>query len=225
MNPNAGLVIVPLIALLFSGCMEDPGNPAEGVQGPLTEDAPFDDLLGAYESSDRNSWQKPGLILSRLAPLEGMTVADLGAGSGYFSFRLLPLATKVIAIEVDDRFIELLKERRSELTGSDRSRIEIRKGNEGDSGLKAQEADVILIVNTFIYLKARVDYLKHLKARLRPGGRILLVDFLDEPTRIGPPVEIRVPAEQAAAELELAGFQVMSLEMTALPYQYMIIAQ
>lgn len=222
---QSALVPIALGILLCFGCMDDPASKAEGAQGPLTEDAPFDALLGAYESSERDSWQKPKLILSRITPLEGMTVADLGAGSGYFSFRLLPHAAKVIAIEVDDRFIDLLSERRKELIGSDQARMEIRKGSQGNSGLKEKEADIILIVNTFIYLKDRVNYLKHLKGCLRPGGRILLVDFLDEPTRMGPPVEIRVPIEQVVSELELAGFQVRSLEKTALPYQYLLIAQ
>lgn len=219
------LVIIFLTVILGFGCTDNPGSALDGAQGPLTEDAPFDDLLGAYESSDRDSWQKPDIILSRLAPLQGLTIADLGAGSGYFSFRLLPLAEKVIAIEVDDRFVDLLSDRRDELDGTDQERMLIRKGTEGKSGLKEKEADIILIVNTFIYLKDRINYLKHLRSCLRPGGRIMVVDFLDEPSRVGPPVEIRVPAEQVAEELRQAGFQVVSLEEATLPYQYMLVAQ
>ena len=219
------LVIICLVTAAGFGCTNDPVSAADGGQGPLTEDAPFDDLLGAYESSDRDSWQKPDLILSRLAPLEGLTIADLGAGSGYFSFRLLPLAERVIAIEVDDRFIELLSDRRDELASTDQERMLIRKGTEGTSGLEEKEADIILIVNTFIYLKDRINYLKHLRSCLRPGGRIMVVDFLDEPSRVGPPVEIRMPAEKVAEELEAAGFRVLSLEETSLPYQYMLVAQ
>jgi SAM-dependent methyltransferase len=185
----------------------------------------FDHLIGLYESSDRDAWQLPDQVIAAMGDLEGLTVADLGAGSGYFSFRLLPLAGKVIALEIDPRFIAYLEDRKGQWPDSLARRLEVRLASMDDPHLNAGEVDVVLVVNTYMYLRERIAYLRNLRTRLRPGGRLLIVDYQRKPLKMGPPLEIRVAAHTVSEELQQAGFTGITVDSQSLPYQYMVSAR
>ena len=71
----------------------------------ILDNPSFEDLISNFEAADRVIWQKPEMVIKLLGNLESKVVADLGAGSGYFSFRLVDRAKKVIAIDVDPHMI------------------------------------------------------------------------------------------------------------------------
>jgi SAM-dependent methyltransferase len=205
----------------LSACRQG-SKPAE--RGGGTEDK-FDHLIGLYESSERDTWQMPGQVIAAIGDLEGLTVADLGAGSGYFSFRLLPLAGKVIALEIDPRFIAYLEDRKTQWPDSLARRLEVRLASKDDPHLNASEVDAVLVVNTYMYLSDRVTYLRNLRTCLRPGGRVLIVDYQRKPLKMGPPLEIRVAAHTVSEELQQAGFTGITVDSQTLPYQYMVMAR
>ncbi|MGE3958560.1 MAG: class I SAM-dependent methyltransferase [Vicinamibacterales bacterium] len=70
-----------------------------------------------------------------------------------------------------------------------------------------EPVDVVLIVDTFHHIPNRVAYLTALKANLKPGGRVAIVDFRKDAPQ-GPPVEFRFTPDQLTAELRQAGFEV-----------------
>ena len=184
---------LPAIMLFFYTCTFQE-KPVETFDEPgIRED---------YLNTNRGIWQKPDLIMELLGDLEGKTVADIGAGSGFFTMKMLPYAEKVIAIDIDPAFISILDSLKKEtLPESQHWRMETRLAVPEKAPLNAEEVDVILIVNTFMYIQDRVPYLKNLKANLKPGGKIVIIDFKKKITSVGPPKEIRLPLDLLEDEL------------------------
>lgn len=74
----------------------------------------FETLVERFESPERQNWQKPQEVIRFLGQLKNKVVLDLGAGTGYFSFRLAPLVKTVIAADVDERFLEFIRKKNEE---------------------------------------------------------------------------------------------------------------
>lgn len=196
-------------------------NDSEERQKPDSEGVTED-----YENTNRVIWQKPDLVLNLLGNLKGKTVADIGAGTGFFALRMAQKADKVIAIDVDPRFTAYLDSVKVlELPEHLQSRLETRLAAANDPKLGTEEVDVVTIVNTFMYLPRQVEYLRTLKRGLKPGGKLLIVDFKKKRTPVGPPVEIRTDLHTAEEALYQAGFRNIFANDTALDYQYIITAQ
>lgn len=179
-----------------------------------------------YENTDRVIWQKPDLIIDWLGDLSGKTIADIGAGTGFFALRLVPQAKKVIAIDIDQRFVDYLDSIKVlELPENLQSRLEARLASPANPNLKPNEADIVLIVNTFMYIGNRIEYLRTLQKGMTKGGRLIIVDFKKKRTPIGPPSEMRLPIHEVEEALYTAGFQNISTNDTALDYQYFVMAE
>lgn len=182
--------------------------------------ADFETLVARFEDPSRSEWQKPEAIIESLSPLAGKTVADIGTGTGYFAFPVAKKAAKVIAIDIDKRFLDYIDQKKlAQKTGSN---IEPRLTSPDSPGLKTYEADVVLVVDVFHHIENRVDYLKKLRQGLRKSGVLVIIDFKKEKTPPGPPVELRLTEDQVESELKSAGFTVTSADRATLPYQYII---
>jgi 2-polyprenyl-3-methyl-5-hydroxy-6-metoxy-1,4-benzoquinol methylase len=185
--------------------------------------ADFDVLVARFENPSRAEWQQPEKIIASLGPLDGKTVADIGTGTGYFAFPIAKKTAKVIAIDIDKRFLDYIDhKKKAQQIGAN---IETRLTAPESSGLKSSEADKVLIVDTYHHIEDRVEYLTKLKKCLRKGGVLVIVEFKKEKTPPGPPVELRLAEEQVESELKSAGFTVVSADRDTLPYQYVIKAQ
>jgi SAM-dependent methyltransferase len=215
-----------LISFLIS-CKQNREKPG-GFQGleekEKTKKDGIDDLLADYESKDRLIWQKPDMIITRLGDLSQQTVVDLGAGSGFFAFRLVPKAKKVIALDIDKRFVTYMDSAKMEIPIEMRGRFESRLVDTDNPKLKAGEANAVIIVNTYMYIENRANYLSLLKAGIAKGGKILIVDYKEKNIPVGPPVSIKVPLSTVEKELKQAGFKQIISDDTSLDYQYIITA-
>lgn len=211
----------------------DPGNkqndppvesdtPKTNVQSPefgsgITED---------YVNLGRLVWQKPEVVMRLMGDLSGKTVADIGAGRGFFALRMAPLAKKVIALDIYPEFTNYLDSIKvNELEEHIQSRLETRLSKPDIPNLAPGEADIVLIVNTYMYLSDRVDYLKKLKPCIAEGGKLVIVDFKKKRTPRGPPNKYRVELFQAEEELYQAGYSNIITDDTSLDYQYIITAE
>lgn len=180
----------------------------------------FDELVARFEEPSRAEWQKPEQVIATFGSLAGKTVADIGTGTGYFAFPVAKTAAKVIAIDIDQRFLDYIEHKKeTQKTGAN---IETRLTVPDSSGLKPLEADLVLIVDTFHHIENRVEYLKKLKGTFRKGGALVIIDFKKEETPLGPPIEIRLAEEQVESELKAAGYTIVSADRDTLPYQYLI---
>lgn len=184
------------------------------------------DIAEDYINTNRVIWQKPALIINLLGDLQNKTVADIGAGTGFFAFRLVSKAKKVIAIDIDKRFVDYMDSLKVlELPENLQAKLEPRLAEPNDPHLKPGEADVILIVNTFMYIRNRAEYLKTLQKGMATDGKLIIIDFKKKRTPIGPPSEMRLPIHEVEEALYSAGFRNIETNDTALDYQYFVIAQ
>lgn len=189
-------------------------------------DPDLDEKIKQYEPPGRVVWQKPERVIEKMGNLSEKTVADIGAATGFFSRRLAQHAKKVIAIEVDEKWIAYLDSTKMELKPEFRGRLETRLGTSSDSKLKPGEADVILIVNTYIYIENRDRYLKHLLGVLPKGGKLIVVDFKKKrmPIKV-PPNSARLELFEVENELDAAGFSRIVSDDQSLDYQYIVMAE
>ncbi|MEY4135126.1 MAG: class I SAM-dependent methyltransferase [Saprospiraceae bacterium] len=217
-----------LLALLSvcTGCKWKNGRmPPEAPIAPPTDALPLPGLEEDYLHTNRVIWQKPEVVIDLLGDIGDKTIADIGAGSGFFALRLAPLSKKVIAIDIEPRFVHYLDSiRQVELAPEVAQRLEPRLAEPKDAHLQPEEADIVLIVNTYMYIEHRVAYLRKLAKGIRPDGKVLIIDFKKKRSSLGPKLEIRVPQFQVEEELESAGFQILQSNDTALDYQYIILA-
>ncbi|RMG26118.1 MAG: SAM-dependent methyltransferase [Bacteroidetes bacterium] len=186
--------------------------------------ASFEELVSNFESSERKEWQKPEEVIALFGELQGKTIMDIGSGTGYFSFPLARAGARVIAADVDERFLNYIKEKKAEKGMSD-EQIETRKVPYDSPLLDSAEVDEVIIVNTYHHIENRPQYFAQVHRGLKPGGRLWVIDFKKEETPHGPPLEMRLSPEEVQTELQQAGFASFTLNDTLLPYQYILIAQ
>ncbi len=177
-----------------------------------------------FDAEDRDSWQRPQEVVALLEITPGMTVADIGAGTGYF---LEHLATavgsegRVLGLDVEPAMVAFMHERARQEGWTNVSPQQI-PGSE--PGLEQASVDRILIVNTWHHIGSRTEYSKQLRSALRAGGTILVVDYtLDSPD--GPPARHRLPAEQIVEELEQGGLRAEIVSQETLPNQFVVRAR
>ncbi len=185
------------------------------------EDA--DRWAAVFDDPERDAWQQPEVVIRALDLTPGMTVADVGAGTGYFEGRLsaaVGARGQVIATDVEADMIRYLAERGARDGWTNVRSLQVAAG---DPGLDPGSVDRVLIVDVWHHLADRQAYAARLAAALRPGGRIVIVDFTLDAER-GPPRHLRIGADAIVAELGAAG---LVAEVTAdqLPDQYIVVAR
>lgn len=183
----------------------------------------FDDAerwAKVFDDPARDGWQKPGEVVAALALEPGMTVVDLGAGTGYFLPHLAAAAAQVIALDVEPNLVEHMRHR---VIDAKLGNVDVRLAALDDPGLPDGSVDRILIVDTWHHIEDRVAYARKLARALRPGGFVLVVDFTKQST-MGPPPKMRLAAEAVAAELGKAGLvaHIAGDDEDELPEQYLV---
>ena len=194
----------------------------------VVADMDYDDpktAIASMESEGRESWEMPDQIVRSLPiPGKDAVVADIGAGSGYFSRRLaleVP-AGKVYAVEIDDEFRAHIEKERE---GWGTPNIEPHLAFYDDPALPEQAIDLVFLANTYAYLRERVNYFSRVRSALKPGGRLVIVDFRPDaapPAAFAPDPKYRISHDAIIAELRQAGFA-LEREEDFLPHQYFLV--
>lgn len=209
--------------LLTSACRQ--ASPADPQHPSAAQEIKAGDFVAeaeSYEAADRVIWQKPDLVIEQLGDVKGNVIADLGAGTGYFSRRLAYIGARVIAIDIDPNAIRWMEEQRERFPPELRERLIIRQARPEDPGLAPAEVDKVLLVNTYTYIANRPAYFRRLKSALRAGGVVLVIDFKKKETPFGPPIDQRLDEQQVIDEFQAAGYHVLQVDDTSLDYQYII---
>lgn len=172
-----------------------------------------------FDDPARDAWQKPHEVIGALKLAPDASVADIGAGTGYFAVRLAHMTPqgRVYAVDIEPDMVSYLRDRAQR---SGLANLEAVQGATDDPKLPAA-VDVALMVDTYHHVARREDYFRRLAARLKPGGAVAIVDFtLESP--VGPPRSSRVPASQVKAEMRRAGYT-LAAEHGFLPHQYFFV--
>lgn len=190
----------------------------------LMNEQEFESLVEKFESQDREEWQKPNTVIGGIPDLSNKIVADIGAGTGYFTFRMAPSVEKVIAIDVDERFINYIDSKKALYKADIQQKIETRLADYDDPKLKKEEVDFVLMVNTYHHIENRITYFKNLKPSLRENGQLIIIDFKAGDLPIGPPADHKLSKDQIIEELTTAGYTDIRVDTKSLQYQDIIIA-
>lgn len=174
-----------------------------------------------YEGFGRDAWQHPEQVIQSLDIRAGDHVADIGSGSGYFTFRLAEAVGptgKVYAVDVDPEMNEYVTRRARELNYHN---IEVITAKPDDPLLPKSDVDVIFTCITYHHLNNRTPYLFTLTRYLRPHGRLAIIDFNGEGwfTRL---IGHWTPREIILQESEQAGYS-LQRELTFLPNQVFLV--
>lgn len=172
-----------------------------------------------FDDPARDAWQMPDRVVAALGLKAGQSVADIGAGTGYFSMRLAKSAgaPAVYAVDIEPKMVDYLKGRAAKEGLKNVTAVQAGP----DSPNLPSPVDTILVVDTYHHIANRVEYFRQLRASLKPGGRLAIVDFRkDAPD--GPPVEFRFTADEISAELAKAGYH-LATSHAFLPRQLFLI--
>jgi len=180
--------------------------------------------LNIGDEVDRGSWQNPDLVIRKFGDLTGKSVADIGSGTGYFTFPISRAAKKVLAIDIEQRYLDYIEDRKLELPIEQADVIETRLTVESEPNLHSGEVDAVLLVNVYYYLEDRIDYMKIVHNALKEDGTLVLVDYLPGELPVGPS-ENKVPPEEVVGILNQSGFQTIDVDTESLQYQYIITAK
>lgn len=178
--------------------------------------------LGELEGPDRAEWQSPDRIMDALGVGEGVVVADLGAGSGWFTIRLAQRVGPngiVYAEDVQRQMIDSIT-RRVERLGLKNVRTVL--GTTNDPRLPPGAVDAVLIVDSFHEMEQPVALLRNVARSLKPNGRIGIVNFTKDGGGPGPAIEYRVDPERVITDARAAGLEVQS-RPNFLKYHYMLV--
>ena len=182
--------------------------------------------INVDENKNRHVWQKPEKVVALLGDLHDKTVADIGSGTGYFTFRIALKAKKVIAIDIVEDYLEILENLKQKLPPEFRDKIETRKGKPNDPLLENEEIDIAMIINTFSLIQNKEEYLKTILKDLKPKGKIFIVDFKMKNLPIDAPNKAqRLPMYKLEELIEKAEFVNIKSDDTMLDYQYIVIAE
>jgi len=181
-----------------------------------------DEYIKALEDPSRDEWQKPDLVVDSLGLKLGDEVADLGAGSGYFTIRLareVGATGKVYAVDLDPKLLEFIERRAKE---EQLDNIQTILADPNDPKLGSNSVDLIFICDVLHHINDRARYYPLLSRALRPSGRLVNIDFHKRKLPVGPPEEMKIDRKEMIKEVEPAGFNLVK-EFDFLKYQYFLV--
>jgi SAM-dependent methyltransferase len=214
--------VVVLVAVWTAG---DIGLVAQGrhpVSGRVI--APVMGVGGAgwLERPEREQEEAPSIAIRALGLKPGQVVADIGAGSGYYTVRMareVGPSGRVIATDIQPGMLEILRRR---LQQDRLSNVELVLGAADDPKLPDGSLDLALMVDVYHELSAPQAFVRRLRAALKPTGRLVLLEFRKEDPKIPIRPEHKMSVAEVKAELEPEGFR-LSTVLNDLPWQHILV--
>ncbi len=198
---------------------------AQSAPAPKREPAGVMSYEGAawLEREGRDQQEKPEVVLTAMQLREGMTVAEIGAGTGYFSRRLgkaVGPTGKVYAEDIQPQMLDLLKGYTAKAGVHNVTTV---LGTDTDPKLPPHAVDRILLVDVYHEFQKPQEMLSRIAESLAPGGRVILVEYrLEGTTAAHINIKHRMSIEQVVSEWTAGGFQLLD-RIESLPAQRIFI--
>jgi ubiquinone/menaquinone biosynthesis C-methylase UbiE len=211
-----------LAAWAIAAALAAQAMPAHPISGRRI--APVMGWQGAdwLERSEREQEESPDVAVRLLQIPPGASVADIGAGSGYITL-LLSAAVgptgRVFANDLQPQMIEILRRR---LASQNVTNVTLVQGSVDDPNLPPASVDLALMVDVYHELARPQTMLQKLRAALKPGGRLALLEYRKEDPAIPIKFEHKMSIQEAKAELEAEGFKLSKVD-ESLPRQHILI--
>jgi SAM-dependent methyltransferase len=164
--------------------------------------------IAMLERPERDGFQQPDAVMAALALRPGERVADVGAGSGYFTRRVARAVGPTGVVWAIDIAPELLDYLGARAADEKLDNIRLVRVERDDPKLPAGQVDTVLMVDTLHYIKERGAYCRKLRPGLAPGGRVVVIDYIPkswEERPWGPPPEQKMAREEVDAAMAEAG--------------------
>lgn len=160
-------------------------------------------------SEEREAALKPDKLLRDLGLSEGMTIADIGCGPGFFTIPAAKIVGEhghALAADIQG---EMLSTVRSRALEHGLSNVRIVKTNDREIPIASGSCDYVLLAFTLHEIDHRASFLHRAARTLKPGGRMIVIEWDKAPGPIGPPLEDRITPEELAADAQAAGLRQM----------------
>ncbi len=177
-----------------------------------------------HDDEERKKWMDPEAILEDIGLEPGTAFADLGCGEGFFALpaaRMVGETGHVYAMDINPEAVERLAETATE---EGLANISVMTGAGEDDIFCEACADVVFLGVVFHEFHDASLALRNARAMLRPGGRLIDLDWKKKPTEKGPPLEERVDEDMAVRLISKAGFKVETVKDMG-PWHYLITAR
>jgi len=175
-------------------------------------------------TSERDSWQKPQEVFMLMGnDLRGKLIADLAAGDGYFTFKMIEVGANVIAISDDQRELDAIESRKKEMKLGD-DRLRTRLSPKGDPGLAPEEVDACLLVHSYVSIPDKKAYLTKVFEGTRHPRALFILEWLNTETPIGPPMTDRISSERIMDDIGTAGYTDVGAYSAKIPHQTFLFA-
>lgn len=160
------------------------------------------------ERRSREQEESVSLAIENLPITAESIVADLGAGSGYYTFRIAPKVPngKVYAVEIQDEAIQFLKNRSKELGFGNVIPI---KGTETSPNLPENSVDLVILVDVYHELEYPMEMLEAIRKSLKPDGKLLLIEYRGEDPAVAIKPLHKMTVKQVEKELSANGFKLV----------------
>jgi arsenite methyltransferase len=217
---KVAMTLLPLILSLSTAFPQDTAKRTPQELHQLHQDSKA--YIAFLEDPGRDEYQKPDEVLRALDLKHGERIADIGAGSGYFTFRLARKVGdggRVYAVDVSPDMI--LHINRLARDRGVKNVITLLAAPD-DPLLPDDSVDCFFICDTWHHIENQTKYLSLMKKMLKPGGQVVMVDFEKRELPVGPPTEMKIARSDLIRQMETSGFT-LAAEHTFLPYQYFLV--
>jgi len=164
-------------------------------------------LAKRLDDPERLLWLPPATVLDALAIQPGDAIADIGAGTGYFSLPLAQAAGPLGQVYAVDSQAEMLEHLQYKLDTENISNIHVVRTEADSTGLPTASCNLVFLANVWHEITDRAAVLIEAKRILKSRGKIAILDWrTDVEPKPGPPLDHRLSASDAAGDLRSAGF-------------------
>jgi len=179
--------------------------------------------IGWLERRDREGEEKPSLVIKNLELKPDAVVADIGAGSGYFSFLLAPLVPegKVVAVDIQQEMLDFVEAKKKL---KQISNIETHLGTIEDTKLKPETVDLAIMVDAYHEFSHPREMAESIVEGLKPGGRIVFLEYRGEDPSVPIKPLHKMTIQQVTAEMKAVGMEFVEVR-DFLPIQHFLVYQ